>query len=95
MRFQAKQISLMKEDSMRSILKHQSEKGASLWLTTLPIENLGFVMNKVDFYDVLYLRCNLRVPNMPLCCACGKKISVDHALCCIKGGFSVIRHNDV
>ncbi len=94
-RFKAEQASLMKDDPTKSILKQQSEKGASLWLTTLPIENLGFVMNKVEFYDVLYLRYNLHVPNMPLFCACGKKNSVDHALCCMKGGFSVLRHNNV
>ena len=32
------------------ILKHQSTKGTSLWLTTLPIANLGFVMNKMEFH---------------------------------------------
>ncbi len=95
MRFISEQITLMKEDSIRTILNHQSEKGASLWLTTLPIENLGFVMNKVEFYDALCLRYNLHVSNMPLFCTCGKKNSVDHALCCMKGGFSVLRHNDV
>ena len=32
---------------------------------------------------------------MPKFCACGKSNSVDHALSCMKGGFFVLRHNNV
>ena len=35
------------------------------------------------------------VHGMPKFCACGKRNSVDHALSCMKGGFSVLRHNNV
>ena len=35
------------------------------------------------------------VTNMPYFCACGKQNSVDHALCCMKGGYTVMRHNNV
>ena len=35
------------------------------------------------------------VHGMPKFCACGKSNSVDHALSCMKGGFSVLRHNNV
>ena len=35
------------------------------------------------------------VHGMPTFCACGKSNSVDHALSCMKGGFSVLRHNNV
>jgi hypothetical protein len=69
------------------VIKHQSEKGASSWLTTLPVENLGFVMNAQEFQDALCLRYNLPISNMPSFCACGKANSVDHALCCMKGGY--------
>ena len=34
------------------------------------------------------------VHSMPKFCACGKSNSVDHALSCMKGGFSVLRHNN-
>jgi hypothetical protein len=77
------------------VIKHQSEKGASSWLTTLPVENLGFVMNAQEFQDALCLRYNLPISNMPSFCACGKANSVDHALCCMKGGYTVMRHNNV
>ena len=81
--------------SLNTIIKHQSQKGASLWLTTLPVERLGFVMNSQEFQDALCLRYNLPVKNMPPHCACGKPNSVDHALCCMKGGYTVMRHNNV
>ena len=32
---------------------------------------------------------------MPKFCACSKVNSVDHALSCMKGGFTVMRHNNV
>ena len=35
------------------------------------------------------------VHGMPKFCACGKSNNVDHALSCMKGGFSVLRHNNV
>ena len=37
------------------------------------------------------------VHGMPKFCACGKSNSVDHvlSLSCMKGGFSVLRHNNV
>ena len=94
-RSKAQQSALMEDANIRSVLKHQTEKGASLWLTTLPIANLGFVMNKTEFQDALCLRYNLKVHGMPPFCACGKANSVNHALSCMKGGYTVMRHNDV
>ena len=33
--------------------------------------------------------------NLPSKCACGASFSVDHALCCNKGGFPTHRHNEI
>jgi hypothetical protein len=94
-KFKHLQEELTKIESLSTIIKHQSQKGASIWLTTLPVESLGFVMNSQEFQDALCLRYNLPVKNMPPFCACGKRNSVDHALCCMKGGYTVMRHNNV
>ena len=93
--FKHLQEELANVESLSTIIKHQSQKGTSLWLTTLPVESLGFVMNSQEFQDALCLRYNLPVKNMPPFCACGKANSVDHALCCMKGGYTVMRHNNV
>ena len=93
--FKHLQEELTKVEALSSIIKHQSQKGASLWLTTLPVENLGFLMNSQEFQDALCLRYNIPIKNMSAFCACGKANSVDHALCCMKGGYTVMRHNNV
>ena len=72
-----------------------SEKGASSWLTALPIDELGFALHKGDFRDALCLRYGWKPTNIPSKCACGTSFSVDHALCCKKGGFPTHRHNEI
>jgi hypothetical protein len=89
------QETLMNDHHLSDIILHQSQKGASLWLTTLPVANFGFVMNAQEFQDALCLRYNLPIPSMPTFCACGKQNSVDHALSCMKGGYTIMRHNNV
>ena len=32
---------------------------------------------------------------IPLHCACGELLSVNHAMCCHKGGFPTLRHNEI
>jgi hypothetical protein len=93
--FKKQQENLALDEYLHTVIQHQSQKGASLWLTTLPVENLGFVMNAQEFQDALCLRYNLPLSNMPPYCACGKANSIDHALCCMKGGYTVMRHNNV
>ena len=72
-----------------------SEKGASSWLTTLPIDAHGFALHKGGFRDALNLRYNWAPPHLPTKCACGSSFTIDHALSCPTGGFTIIRHNEV
>ena len=72
-----------------------SEKGASNWLTTLPIDAHGFALHKGGFRDALCLRYNWAPPHLPTKCACGSSFTIDHALSCPTGGFTIIRHNEV
>ena len=71
------------------------ERGASSWLSTLPIEEHGFFLYKGAFRDALCLRYGWKIHNLPLLCACGGPLSVDHAMFCHKGGFPTLRHNEI
>ena len=71
------------------------EKGASTWLTALPIKAHGFTLHKGDFRDALMLRYGWTLPHCPSYCSCRAEFSVEHSLSCPKGGFPTIRHNEV
>ena len=72
-----------------------SEKGASSWLSALPIEEHGFALHKGAFRDALCLRYNWQPSHLPSNCICGQSFTVEHALNCHTGGFPTIRHNEV
>ena len=76
-------------DSLPSDLKHMisllSEKGASSWLSSLPVEEHGFALHKGAFRDALYLRYGWLPSGLPVHCVCGQGFSIDHALNCPTG----------
>jgi len=72
-----------------------SEKGASSWLSVLPIEDHGFALHKGAFRDALCLRYNWSPPQLPQKCVCGHSFSVDHAFNCSTGGLPTVRHNEL
>ena len=82
-------------DSLQRAVDFASEKGASTWLTTLPLMDHGFALHKKGFHDALAIRYGWTPSEMPSMCACGSKSSVEHALSCAKGGFPSIRHNEI
>ena len=71
------------------------EKGASSWLSALPIEEFGFALHKGAFRDALALRYGWTPCLVPSHCACGQPFSVSHALSCSMGGYPSIRHNEI
>ena len=71
------------------------EKGASNWLSALPLREHGFALHKAAFRDALCLRYGWRPPNLPERCVCGTAFSVEHAMSCPHGGFPIIRHNEL
>ena len=71
------------------------EKGASTWLTALPINDHGFALHKSAFRDALSLRYNWPLQNQPSHCSCSQPFSIEHALTCKTGGFPAVRHNEV
>ena len=69
------------------------ENGASIWLTSLPMESHGFAFNRSEFQDAIALRYGWTPDHLPLSCACDTPFSVEHALSCPKGAFPTHRHN--
>ena len=78
--------------------KRQNEivtNSSSNWLTSLPLEEFNFNLNKMEFWDAIRLRYNWPIPNLPSQCACGERFNVQHAMSCKKGGFVIQRHNEL
>ena len=77
------------------IIDLASEKGASCWLTTLPLQQYGFSMNKQEFHDAVALRYDYKLSNVSGTCFCGKKNTINHSLVCPNGGYRNLRHNSL
>ena len=71
------------------------EAGASSWLTTLPLKDEGYVLNKQIFWDLIRIRYGWELTRLPENCECGYKFNIEHAISCKKGGFVSIRHNSI
>ena len=71
------------------------ERGASTWLTILPLEEFGLTLHKGAFRDAIALRYGWQPALIPSTCACGTSFSVEHALSCPMGRFPIVRHNEV
>ena len=81
--------------AMARLIELSAEKGASGWLTSLPLADCGFRLNKQQFVDALCMRYDFALDNTPRKCACGEAYSINHCLTCKNGGFVNIRHNTV
>ena len=107
---ESKRLKMEKEESMigeleavktslnekdRRSLELAGEKGAGSWLTALPLQSMGYTLNKQEFRDAVCLRYGWRIPNTPSFCGCGTKNSVDHTLNCKRGGYVNMRHNNI
>ena len=72
-----------------------SEKGASSWLTVIPIKDQGYDLNKREFRDAVKMRYNWEISDLPTTCVCGDVFDIDHAMICRRGGFVIQRHNEL
>ena len=86
--------STLPSDLLRSV-NQSRDKGASSWLTAVPLVDQGLVLNKQEFRDSLRLRYNMPLSDLPSKCVCGEKYTVCHALSCKKGGFVAQRQGGV
>ena len=71
------------------------KKGASSWLSALPLESEGYTLSKREFYDAIQLRYTWEMKRLPLKCVCNKEFSPDHAMQCLSGGFIHKRHDGI
>ena len=71
------------------------EKGAGACLTALPLQSMGYTLNKQEFRDAICLRYGWKIPYTPLFCNCKKKNDVNHTLNCKLGGYVHMRHNNL
>ena len=83
------------DEKLKRAIDLACEKGAVAWLTALPLQSMGYVLNKQEFRDGICLRYGWRIPNTPSYCGCGQKNSVDHTLNCMLGGYVSMRHNNI
>ena len=88
-----KSIKDLVNERTQRIIDLAQEKGAGAWLTALPIQSLGFTLNKQEFRDGVCLRYGWSIPNTPNFCQCGEENNIDHTLSCKKGGYVAMRHN--
>ena len=62
--------------------KFATEKGASAWLSVLPLTEHGLTLNKGEFRDAIALRYGKKMQDLPSTCPCGKPYDLNHALNC-------------
>ena len=92
---EAKRVQDQLPTHLQRSLELVQEKGATTWLTLLPIEEHGFALHKAAFKDALSLGYGWSILNPPAHCTCTQPFSIKHALNCKMGGFPAVRHNEV
>ena len=88
-------IKSMLPDCTARAMTQATEKGSSSWLGVIPLGEQGFTLNKWEFRDAISLRYNKPKPDLPANCPCGQRFDITHALNCKRGGFVIMRHNNV
>ena len=76
-------------------LEIAASQGASSWLTTIPLKNENFVLNKREFVDAIHMHYGWEMKRLPIKCASSANFTIDHALSCHLGGCVIQRHNNI
>ena len=58
----------------------------------LPLQDLGFNLNKREFRDAIKLRYDWPVEEIPSTCACGEAFTVDHSMIWKTIGGCITQH---
>ena len=72
-----------------------AEKGASSWLTFIPVKDVDFTLTNGEFKDAIHTRNDWQISETPSACVCGVVFDVDHPMVCRQGGFIIQRHNEL
>ena len=89
------EVKAMLPDKTQRAVDLACEKGASNWLTVIPLKDMDFDLNKREFRDSVRLRNDWPIPDNPSVCVCGSMFTVDHAMICHRGGLVIQRHNEL
>ena len=73
--------------SLSCSLTLNSQRGASAWLTALPMKQHNFWLHEGDFRDTLCLCYNWPLKFIASICICGQQQSLEHTVSCSQGGF--------
>ena len=82
-------------NSLRQCVAAGEEKGASSWLSAIPLESHGFVLHKGAFRAALVLRYNWPFKHFGPTCACCSHLYAGHVLICQYNGFHTLRHDNL
>ena len=66
------------------------EKGASSWLSVIPLKEMNFTLNKREFRDAIKLRYGWEFNDNPTVCVCGDLFDADHAMICMRRGYIIL-----
>ncbi|XP_068696931.1 uncharacterized protein [Montipora foliosa] len=95
LREELEEVKAMLPDKTQRAMDLACEKGASNWLTVIPLKDMDFDLNKREFRDALRLRYDWPIPDNPSVCVCGSMFTVDHAMICQRGGLVIQHHNEI
>ena len=73
--------------------KINQEKGASTWLSTLPLEEKWYSLSKEEFWDLVKIQYGWLLSRLPNMYSCRAKYDLQHSFSCKKVGFVLLRHN--
>ena len=66
-------------DEQRQLNEINQQQDASTWLTTLPLKEEGYAINKNHFWDLLRLRYGRPLQGLSTTFECGARFAMDHA----------------
>ena len=85
---------MLTEQTRRAIAETR-EKGATSRISVLPLKEFGFVLNKGEFRYALRHRHAKEPCELPSLCPRSYQYNVNRALYCKRGGFVIIKHNNI
>ena len=77
------------------LMKLNQEQNASSWLTSLPLKEESYIVNKQCFFNLIRIRYGWQLDRLLSKWECGSTFSIDQALSSKRGGFVPLRHNQV
>jgi len=91
----ARHIREIAPQNVQRALDLAAEKGSSVWLTILPLREMGFNLKKRVFRDAIKLYYDWPIDDIPSTCVCSDIFTVDHQMIRKRkrGGFVTQHHN--